>query len=108
VTLESAMRRFLSYLLAGILAVLVTDFIVLPMGFGLAVRARAVAERGATTQYVDRTHKGDRLRVPAASTVPKAPSAMVACDPPFSPLLASARGHAPGRCVADITRSLAG
>ncbi len=45
--LESAMRKFVSYLLAGILAVLLTDFIVLPMGFGLAVRARSVAERGA-------------------------------------------------------------
>ena len=102
------MRKFVSYLLAGILAVLLTDFIVLPMGFGLAVRARSVAERGATTQYVDRTHKGDRLRVPAASTVQKAPLAMVGCDPPFSRLLASARLHAPGRCVAEITRSLAG
>ena len=101
------MRKFVSYLLAGILAVLVTDFIVLPMGFGLAVRARSVAERGATTQYVDRTHKGDRLRVPAASTVPKAPSVLVACDPPFSSLLAPARGHVPGRCVAETVRILA-
>ena len=101
------MRKFVSYLLAGILAVLVTDFIVLPMGFGLAVRARAVAERGATMQYVDRTHKGDRLRVPAASTAPKAPSVLVACDPPFSSLLVPARGYVPGRCVAETVRILA-
>ena len=64
------MRKFVSYLLAGILAVLLTDFIVLPMGFGLAVRARSVAGAGRDRRiYVDRTHKGDRLRVPAVSTV---------------------------------------
>ena len=101
------MREFGSYLLAGIMAVLVTDFIVLPMGFGLAVRARSVAEPGATMQYVDRTHKGDRLRLPAASTIQKAPSVMIACDPPFSSLLPPTRGHAPGRCVAETVRSLA-
>ena len=94
------MRKFVSYLLAGILMVLVTDFVVLPVGFGLAVRARPTTEPGATTQFVDRTHKSDRLSLPTIGMPPVlAPTALIGCDPPFSSLLASARGHSPGRCI---------
>ncbi len=101
------MRGLVSYLLVGILAVLVTDFIVLPVGFGLAVRARPVAQPHVTTQYVDRTHKGDRLRLPTAN-MQRPPAAVIGCEPPFSPLLSSARAQAPGRCVAALAYPLAG
>jgi hypothetical protein len=77
------MHGIASYLLAGILAVLVTDFVVLPGGFGLEVRARSVGERSATTQFVDRNHKGDRLSPPPSGGM-QTPAAMIGCDPPFS------------------------
>jgi hypothetical protein len=90
------------YLLAGTLMVLVTDFVVPPFGFGLEVRARPVAETNATTQFVDRTHKGDRLSLRTINTQPtptQSPPPMVGCDLQFSPLLPSARAHGPGRCI---------
>lgn len=107
-TLEIADARFFSYLLAGILAVLVTDFVVLPLGFDLAVRARPVAEPRAMTQIVDRIHKGDRLRLPTSGSMQQAPAVMIGCDLPFSPLLGMARANAPRRCVAEIAHLMAG
>jgi hypothetical protein len=103
------MRGFVSYLLTGIVAVLVTDFVVLPLGFGLSVRARAVAEPPATTQFVDRTHKGDRLGLPVSGGAQQAPAmTIIGCDPPFSSLLSAARANAPGRCVAETASPLIG
>ena len=93
------MRKIASYLLAGTLMVLVTDFIVLPVGFGLAVRARPASEPGTTTQHVDRTLKGDRLNLPTAvGTQPalgSAPAVLIGCDPPSSPLQRPPRGARP-------------
>jgi hypothetical protein len=98
------MRGFAAYLLAGILVLLATNLIFPPVWLGLSVGARPAAEHGATTQFVDRTHKGDRLSLPAGvgnQHLPEKPAAaMIGCDPPFSPLLASARVNPPGRCVA--------
>ena len=102
------MRGIASYLLAGILAVLVTDFVVLPVGFGLEVRARSVGERSATTQVVDRTHKGERLSPPTSGGMQQTPAAMIGCDPPFSMLLGAAHANTLGRCVADTAHPLAG
>ena len=106
------MRGFASYLLAGILVVLAMDFVAPPAGLGLAVRASPVTELSATPQFVDRTHKGDRLSLPASvgeqQTLEPSPGSMIGCDPPFSRLLASARANVSGRCVAEMAHPLAG
>ena len=106
------MRSIASYLLAGILVLLATNLIAQPVSLGLWVNARPVTEHGATTQFVDRTHKGDRLSPPTAVgkelTPEKPPAVMIGCDPPFSLLSASAHATNPGRCVAEIARPLAG
>ncbi len=106
------MRGIASYLLAAILVVLAMGFVAPPLGLGLTVGAWTVAERAATTQFVDRTHKGDRLSLPAAvgkqRTPTTPPAVMIGCDPPFSPLSASARATNPGRCVAGIAHTVAG
>jgi hypothetical protein len=105
------MRGFAAYLLAGILAVLAMDFVALPGSSSVAVRTTPVAERSATTQIVDRTHKGDRLNPPTSVGVqqtqePPAAAVMIGCDPPFSRL--SARVNVPGRCVAELAHPVAG
>lgn len=69
--------------------------------WGFAVRARTVSPPGATTQWVDRTHKGSRLDQ-AVTTVGKEPSPpqgiMEGCEAAASPLSASAQ--IPARCAA--------
>ncbi len=106
------MRGLVSCLLAGILVVLAMEFFAPPVGFGVVVRATPAAEPNAITQFVDRTHKGDRLSLPTSFGEQRAPEpplpAMFGCDPPFSRLLASARTNVSGRCVAEIARSLTG
>ena len=93
------MRGFLSYVVASILVVLALDFIALPVGLGLAVAAGPAVDQ---TQIVVRSHKRDRLSVPAAGakTPSKSPIMLVGCDPVFSPLSASAQANFAGRCVA--------
>ena len=103
------MRGLVSCLLAGILVVLAMECFAPPVGFGIVVRATPSIEPNATPQFVDRTHKGDRLSpasVGAQRATEPAPPAMMGCDPPFSRLLASARTNVSGRCVAEIARSL--
>ena len=106
------MRGLASYLLAGILVVLAMDFPAPPVGLGFVVGASPVTELSAKTQFVDRTHKGDRLSLPASAgeqQTPEPPSPiMIGCDPPFSRLLASARANVSGRCVAEMAHPLAG
>jgi len=106
------MRGLASYLLAGILMVLAMDFAAPPVGLGFVVGASPVAERSAKTPFVDRTHKGDRLSLPASvgeqQTQEPPPAVMIGCDPAFSPLSASARANISGRCVAEIAHPLAG
>ena len=105
------MRGLASYLLAGILVVLLMDFFAPPVGLGFGVSATPVAEPLATTQVVDRAHKGDRLSLPASigeQRTSEPPPIMVGCEPPFSRLVTSARASVAGRCIADMVRSLAG
>ena len=106
------MRGLASYLLAGILVPLTMNFFAPPVGLGFVVRATPSSEPNATTQFVDRTHKGDRLSLPTLIGVQQTPErplpVMIGCDPPFSRLLTSARTIASGRCVAEIARPLAG
>lgn len=100
------MRRFVSYtfvsytIVAGLLA---AGVVVALIGFGLPVGARAAVERGVAVQSVDRTHKGNRLRSPAAAEKPQPvqrPSfIMVGCEAVFSPLSASAQANFVSRCV---------
>lgn len=101
------MRHFAAYLTAGILVLLATNLVALPVSLGLSVVAQPVTERGETTQFVDRTLKADRLRVPATvggeRSLETPPAKLIGCDPPYSPLLTSARIDAPGRCVAGIS-----
>jgi hypothetical protein len=102
------MRGFAGYLLIGSLAVLAMGMVTVG-GLGLAVGARPVAGSGQIIQYVDRTHKGDRLdlhtTVGTRSLLPtrKKPEAVpVGCEPVFSPLAASARANYSGRCIAEF------
>lgn len=98
------MRGFMSYLLAGIMVVLALDMVAPPAGFGLAVGAWPVAKGNAAVQFVDRTHKGDRLQVPTASDrrlmPPGAPATLIGCETVFSSLSAGARLNFAGRCLA--------
>jgi hypothetical protein len=111
---EATMRGFAGYLLIG-------SFAVLAMGLatvaGLAVGARPVTGPGQVIQYVDRTHKGDRLKLGATiGTRPMLPAHTqpakmpVGCEPVFSPLAASGRSNYSGRCVAafPIARTMGG
>ena len=106
------MRGIVTYLMAGILAVLVMDFVAPPVGVGLAVDAKPVVKSVEIIQFVDRTNKGDRLSQPADVGQQQAPSAppkiMIGCDPAFSPLSASARANVAGRCIAELAHPLVG
>ena len=101
------MSSFAAYLAAGGVLLLTMDFIAPPAGIGLPVAAWPAIDAGSL-QYVDRTHKGDRLTVPATVVdkrqVPataRRPGMLIGCDPVFSPLSAAARLNFAGRCVAD-------
>jgi hypothetical protein len=98
------MRGLTSYLLVGIVVMLVLDFIAPPVGVGLAVGATPAAGYAVPQQIVDRTHKGDRLVLPTDIGTQQTPSlppkVMAGCDPTFSPLLTSARVSTAGRCIA--------
>jgi hypothetical protein len=105
------MRGIITYLVAGILLMLAMDFVAPPVGLGFMAGAKPVALRPATIQLVDRTHKGDRLSLPAAGkqrTPLMPPAVMFGCDPVFSPLSASALANNVRSCVAEIAHPLAG
>jgi len=106
------MRGIASFLLAAILALLATNLVALPVSLGLWGGAWPATEHNATTQLVDRTHKGDRLNwspaVGKQQMPEKPPAVMIGCDPPFSSLSASARAAYPGRCVAETAHAVAG
>src|SRR5665213_3120351 len=96
------MRGVASYLLAGILVMLVLDFIAPRAGLGLAIRAQPVnALVVVPNQFVDRTHKGDRLPLPTDIGRQQRPHVplMIGCEPAFSPLSNSAGANVAGRCV---------
>lgn len=101
------MRGIATYLMAGIMVVLALAFIAPPVGL-VAVDAKPVVKSVEITQFVDRTHKSDRLsqstdvgKQQAPRETPSAPpKIMIGCDPTFSPLSASARANVSGRCIA--------
>lgn len=99
------MRGFAAYLVVGVLVALVLELFAPAAGIGLTVNAWSIVPPGDKLQYVDRTHKGDRLNI-SVTTVDKqqmrrAPAKMlVGCDPVFSPLSAAASANFPGRCTA--------
>ena len=101
------MRGFMSYLVAGVVVVLAMDLIAPPVGLGMVMVAWPVAKNVSAVQFVNRTHKGDRLQVPQApiaSDHQKAPSTapatLVGCESVFSSLSANARLNFAGRCLA--------
>jgi hypothetical protein len=101
---ESAMRSFMSYVFAGVIVVVAMDAIAPPAGLGLAIGTWPDVDRNTRAQAVDRTHKSDRLRVPAANghrpSPPTEPATLIGCEQVFSSLSASSRANFAGRCVA--------
>ena len=96
------MRVFMGYLLIGVLAVL-SMALATVTGLGLSGGARPMPERGAIIQHVDRTHKGDRLDLPAiVGARPPVPKQQMTlpegCEPVFSPL-STGRPSISGRCL---------
>ncbi|MEJ2378914.1 MAG: hypothetical protein P8Y71_27180 [Pseudolabrys sp.] len=106
------MRGFAGYLLIGGLAVVGMGVVTLA-GLGFTVGARPVTNSGQVIQYVDRTHKGDRLDLHTTiktesrrlmQPLRTKPARMpVGCEPMVSPLAASADAHRSGRCLAEFS-----
>jgi hypothetical protein len=97
------MRNFLSYVLVGVLVVVLLDLVAPPVGLGLGSAAWPSVGGGTPPQVVDRTHKSDRLQVPRANGRRLAPSGApvpVGCDAVFSTLSKEKQANFPGRCLA--------
>jgi hypothetical protein len=101
------MRGLVSYILTCVVIMLAWSFITPPTGLRPALGNWSEApvvidDAPILPQYVDRTHKSDRLMMPAAIGKRRAPAAvpavLVGCEPSFSPLSASAT--IAGRCIA--------
>ena len=100
------MRGFAGYLLIGGFTVVAMGLATVA-GLGLAVGALPLSKPGQVMQYVDRTHKGDRLDLrttigtrPLQPTQKQPAKMPPGCEPVFSTLAASAHTNYPGRCVA--------
>jgi hypothetical protein len=103
------MRGLALYLLAGMFTVLALDVVAPPVGIGLAIGAWPSAGPDSAVQYVDRSHKGDRLDINSGgiSVVgkrdsggnsrlgleprPRPAGVPIGCEPAFSPLSLAAR-----------------
>ena len=105
------MRGFAAGLVAGALMMAATKLFALPAVFD----PQPVIGQGAAMQWVDRTHKGDRLdaadriflRRPQ-SRARKPERILTGCEPVISPLSVSARAtNFPRRCVASLDGSSA-
>ncbi len=104
---EGAMRQYASYLVTASILAAALGVVVPLIGFGVPVGARTTVGRDAIVQSVNRTHKGNRLRIhiqmPATIERPqpirRSPTILVGCEPLFSPLSASATNF-PSRCLA--------
>jgi len=98
------MRGLLLAMFAATIAVLAIDAIVPSLGLGLAAGNRPVVEQSTPAQVVDRTHKGDRLRMPASIgqrlSPAITPEVLIGCEPVFSSLSAHSRVNYAGRCMA--------
>ena len=114
------MASLASYFIAGLAAVLATDYFNPIVATGLGYDAiRAEPATSIATQFVDRTHKGDRLsrRAPRIVTVrdfapvgvrpvrlqvfrrPQPVPLPVGCDALASPLAESPLSDLAGRCL---------
>jgi hypothetical protein len=111
---QATMRGFVGYLLIGCFAVVAMGSVTIA---GLAVGAHPLTAPGEIVQYVDRTHKGDRLDLHATVVtrpirpVHKTPAKLpIGCESAFSPLAVSSQSHYSGRCLAafPITHTMAG
>lgn len=93
--------RGVTLLISGLGVGLVAGQAASDLNLGFSVGARTVAPAGSVVQWVDRTHKGDRLGLPM-TRVGKQPlpaqKIMDGCEPAASPLSASAQIAA--RCAA--------
>lgn len=95
--------RGVALLISGLVVGLAVGLAAPDLNFGFTVGARPVAPAGSVVQWVDRTHKGNRLALPTTSVdnqplpVP-AQKIMDGCEPAASPLSASAQTAA--RCAA--------
>jgi len=96
------MRNFISYVLAGLTAVLVMDVFGAPIGLNLAVFAWPAVDGVVLHQVVDRTHNSDRLPTGTRSgrqTFPQNTPLLIGCEPVFSSLSKDNRSNFPGRCI---------
>lgn len=90
------MQGFVAGLVAGAVMMAATTLIASPAGFEFGAGAQPTNVRGAAVQWVDRTHKGDRLdatdRVQGEQPPARKPEQILAgCEPAISPLSVSAR-----------------
>jgi hypothetical protein len=97
---ERAMRGWV-LTVSGLIVGLAVGAAASDIDWGFTVRARPASPAGATTQWVDRTHKGNRLdqavtRVGKQPTQPR--QIMEGCEAAASPLSPSAQ--IPARCAA--------
>ncbi len=102
--MERVMRLVVA-LIIGVITGFAVSYAAPALDWGFAVNAAAPSAK--PLQWVDRTHKGDRLDLPVAREVPatrigKQPSAppklLIGCEPASSPLTGS-QATIPGRCV---------
>jgi hypothetical protein len=99
------MRGFAADLVAGALIMAATKLIASPAVLESPVGAQSTIGQGSVMQWVDRTHKGDRLDAANHNAqqprVRKPERILTGCEPAISPLSASARaGNFARRCVA--------
>jgi uncharacterized membrane protein YedE/YeeE len=99
------MQGFVAGLVAGVVMMTATTLIASPAVFGFGTGTQQTSFRSAAVQWVDRTHKSDRLdatdRVRRDRPAARKPEQILAgCEPAISPLSVSARaGNFPRRCV---------
>lgn len=104
------MRGFAAGLVAGALIMAATKLFALPAMFDDTAGPQAGTRQSAVMQWVDRTHKGDRLDaadyfLPERSPARKPERILTGCEPVISPLSVSARAtNFPRRCVAGLER----
>ena len=97
-------RGFTLNIILGTAVALILAVIAPPV-VGLALGARPSAGGIGASQSVDRTHKGDRLRLPTVNGREKSPTGdqkmLTGCEPVFSSLSSSAASaNFAGRCIA--------
>lgn len=97
------MRGFVSYLIAGIFALVALDMVAPPAGLGFSPLGAAPAPAYAPLHIVDRANKGDRMPVTTIGknqSEQQAPKMLTGCEPAFSPLSSSARANFARSCAA--------